>query len=78
MLTKMVDGVEVVMSAEEEAEIRAQWDRPPTAAEFNAPIKAQIAALDAKRIRPLAEGDSAYLDMLNTKIVALRATLVKE
>ena len=41
----------------------------------NNSIKAQIAALDLKRIRPLAEGDTAYLAQLNTQIAALRAQL---
>lgn len=43
--------------------------------EFNAPIKAQIAALDLKRIRPLAEGDTVYLAKLNEQIKALRAQM---
>ena len=42
---------------------------------LNAPIKSQIAALDAKRVRPLAEGDSAHLRYLNDKIAALRSKL---
>jgi len=41
----------------------------------NAPIIAKMDALDLKRIRPLAEGDTAYLATLNTQIAALRATL---
>lgn len=42
----------------------------------NAGIKAQIAALDLRRIRPLAEGDTAHLATLNAQILALRARLV--
>ena len=41
MLKKMVDGVEVVCSAEEEAEIIAEWaenDRPRTAEEIDAAL----------------------------------------
>jgi hypothetical protein len=38
-------------------------------------IKAQIAVLDLKRIRPLAEGDATYLADLNAQIIALRAQL---
>ena len=38
-------------------------------------IKAQIAVLDLRRIRPLAEGDAEYLADLNAQIVALRAQL---
>lgn len=44
-------------------------------AEINAGIKSQIAALDLKRIRPLAEGDTVYLAKLNEQIAALRAQL---
>lgn len=40
-----------------------------------AQIKAELAALDARRIRPLAEGDTAYLDGLNTQAIALRNEL---
>lgn len=43
----------------------------------NAPIIAQIAALDIKRIRPIAEGDAAYLAIINQQVLALRAQLVK-
>lgn len=38
-------------------------------------IKAQIAALDLRRIRPLAEGDIAYLGNLTEQIRVLRAQL---
>jgi hypothetical protein len=36
-------------------------------------IDAQLAALDIKRIRPIAEGDSVYLATLNIQATALRA-----
>ena len=42
---------------------------------FNDIVKAEIAALDSKRIRPLAEGDLAYLAKLNEQIATLRAKL---
>ena len=38
-------------------------------------IKAELAALDIKRIRPTAEGDAAYLATLNAQAVALRGQL---
>ena len=38
-------------------------------------IKAELAALDLKRIRPVAEGDATYLATLNAQAVALRAQL---
>lgn len=49
--------------------------QPKTVEELNAPIKAQIAILDLKRIRPLAEGDTGYLAQINDQIKALRAKL---
>jgi len=62
-----------------QAEVDAHINPTPTAAQavelHNAPIIAKMDALDMKRIRPLAEGDTAYLATLNTKIAALRATL---
>ena len=41
----------------------------------NDSIKAQIALLDSKRVRSLAEGDTVYLANLNAQIVALRAQI---
>lgn len=38
-------------------------------------IKNQLSALDFRRIRPLAEGDSTFLAQLNDQIKALRAQL---
>jgi len=64
-----------------------RWNRKPTQAEISAAwtaiqnresnvnIIAQIEAIDIKRIRPLAEGDTAYLATLNKQIIALRAKL---
>ena len=40
-----------------------------------AEIKAELAALDVKRIRPLAEGDAEFLATFNAQAVALRAEL---
>ena len=40
-----------------------------------AQILGELAALDVKRIRPLAEGDTAYLATLNKQAVELRAKL---
>jgi len=48
---------------------------PPTFEQRNADTLAQIHALDIKRIRPLAENDTAYLATLNKQITALRAKL---
>jgi len=60
------------------AEIEAA--RPVAQAKYekekaNTSILAKIATLDAKCIRPLAEGDTAYLAELNGQIKALRAQL---
>lgn len=62
---------------EEIAEIEERKNAPPSKESINAPIIAEIAQLDLKRIRPLAEGDSAYLATLNAQISSLRAKLVK-
>lgn len=40
-----------------------------------AQIKADLAALDARKIRPMAEGDTAYLATLNAQSAVLRAEL---
>jgi len=40
-----------------------------------AEIKSELTAIDAKRIRPIAEGDTAYLATLNAQAVALREEL---
>ena len=48
---------------------------PPSLESRQAVIKAQLAALDQRKIRPLAEGDSAYLATLNAQTLALRAEL---
>ena len=42
----------------------------------NTRLKAEIAVLDLKRVRPLAEGDAAFLSVLNAQVAALRAQLV--
>jgi len=38
-------------------------------------IKAELAALDQKKIRPLAEGDTAFLATLNAQTLTLRKEL---
>ena len=40
-----------------------------------AELKAELTTLDIRRIRPTAEGDTAYLITLNAQAVALRAEL---
>lgn len=40
-----------------------------------AQLKAKLFGLDSARIRPIAEGDDAYLATLNAQAVALRAEL---
>ncbi len=49
--------------------------QPKTREEINAAIKSEITMLDQRRIRPLAEGDTAYLAQLNEQIAILRAQL---
>lgn len=56
---------------------------PPSAAEVAAKTRAdriaqtklELAILDGKKIRPLAEGDAAYLATLNAQTATLRAEL---
>lgn len=48
---------------------------PPDPAIRKAAIVAEIAALDMKRIRPMAEGDTIYLGRLTMQIKALRDEL---
>lgn len=40
-----------------------------------AEIKAELTAIDQRRIRPLAEGDTDYLATLNTQAATLRTEL---
>ena len=54
-----------------------QWSDAQEIVEWNRPILAELDALDKKRVRPLAEGDTEYLAGLNEQIIALRATLRK-
>ena len=61
-----------VQITDEEAEAL----RPvPTNEDVKNGIKAQLAALDQKKIRPMAEGDLAYLATLNEQTVELRSKL---
>lgn len=62
---------------EEQAEIDKRRNAQPSKESINAPILAQIAQLDQKRIRPIAEGDSVYLATLNAQVAELRSKLVK-
>jgi len=49
----------------------------PSAAEFNAPILAQLAAIDAKSIRALRENDQTRIAAWEAQAAALRAQLQK-
>lgn len=48
----------------------------PTNDEINAPILAQLAALDLKSIRALREGNQSRIDDLEAQAVVLRGLLV--
>ena len=54
---------------------KAEYDSRPAPVPTQQEIKAQISALDIKRIRPLAEGDTVFLAKLNDQIKILRAQL---
>jgi len=49
----------------------------PSKNQINAPILAQLEALDAKSIRPLREGDSVRVTALEQQAAALRLQLIK-
>ena len=71
---------EVVVEYGSEAKMETRA-RIAEAKAYNEPIKAEIAALDAKRLRPFvekAEGDAEILSSLTRQIEALRLTLNKD
>lgn len=53
------------------------WKSSQNVASTNAPIQAQLDALDAKSIRALREGDAARVAALEAQAAALRAQLVQ-
>lgn len=63
---------------EEQEELDARRAAPPSASEFNAPLLAQLAAIDAKSIRPLREGDGVRVAALEAEAAALRLKLRKD
>ena len=70
------DGVEVITTKTvelTEADMLAQAQMAAVAR--IAEIKTELAALDQRRIRPMAEGDTDYLATLNAQAVALREEL---
>ncbi len=68
------DDIEVKWITDEEWTVIQEAQKDPII-EWNRPIKAQLDALDQKRIRPMAEADAAFLKTLNDKIIVLRNTL---
>lgn len=74
-------GIEMVNAAD--AQIGSVWDSStftapaPTPDQHNAPILAALAAIDAKTIRPLREGDTTRVAALEAQAAALRAQLMK-
>ena len=67
---RCIDGAWAVTSEDMAAQ---EADRIATAR--IAEIKTELVTIDQKRIRPLAEGDTAYLSTLNSQVVSLRAEL---
>jgi hypothetical protein len=59
---------------EEQAEIDARRAQAPMLAKIERmeTIKAELSALDTKRIRPMVEGDTDYLATLNQQVTNLR------
>lgn len=75
----MVDGVEVIMSAEEEAALRAEWvvNQAQVAIDVK---KNQIATLEAqvtpRRIREaLISGNNTFIEGIEAQITTLRNQL---
>lgn len=58
-----------------EAEAEALNPRPAPVNPRIGEILKQLAALDQRKIRPLAEGDAAFLATLNSQTAALRVEL---
>ena len=70
------DGTEIITVETveiTEADILAQAQMAAVAR--IAEIKTELAVLDQRRIRPMAEGDTDYLATLNAQAVALREEL---
>lgn len=57
----------------EQGNTPAPYTPPPV--DRKAEIIASLADIDRRRIRPLAEGDAAFLAALNAQAIALRAEL---
>jgi hypothetical protein len=74
--TGMIYGGDCIPGDREatDAEVTADQAAKDKAARIGV-IQSSLTTLDIKRIRPAAEGDSAYLATLNTQAVALRAEL---
>ena len=49
----------------------------PSPVDRRAAIQSQLSMLDAKRIRPMAEGDTGFLAKLNAEAITLRKELAK-
>lgn len=64
-----------VAISDSEAALLSQAIDPNTPNPRIVEIKAELVALDMKRIRPLAEGDTEYLATINAQAVVLRAEL---
>lgn len=83
MLTKIVNGEEVVCSEEEEQLIREQWELEDSISiqngilEYNNAIIAQLKEIDSKSIRALRTNDTERLNALEAQAASLRAQLRK-
>lgn len=80
VLVESLDALPGLISAENGGMIGDRWDGTqfipvPVPVKTTDEIIAEIAALDLRRIRPLAEGDANYLGKLNSQIAALRKLL---
>lgn len=76
-ITQLPDGATELTESEWNSRQSIPYQPTPEESKerWNEEIKRQLAALDLKRIRPLAEGDTVFLSELNKRIVELRAQL---
>ena len=74
MLTKMVNGEEIILSDEEEAEVRARWASkpPPTRAEVK---RARLIRLEIEAAKQALVNDQRRTDIENMNDAALDAAI---
>ena len=72
MLTKLVDGEVVELTAEQEAEVRAQWARPLPALTYRQLRAAEYPPI-ADYVDGIVKGDTAQVDAYIAACLAVKA-----